>query len=141
MIFIYKQRRTEYKKNKIKYAEKIRKLTYKISWMKKNLRLMEKNDMVKRVSKLLKLVNEYFVVDIKLRIREDKHILARNVYYKFGLESGLCGRKLCLLIGRTDPHRAYEGRASFTKSFKNKPENKIAFINFTRYHTEQKLTA
>lgn len=133
MIHTYLQRKEQLKKkDKIKYADNIKMLSKKIkTWKLQVYRLQKRHDIIKG---LMKSVNYFFGVDIRLRKKDRKHNLARNVFYKYGMENRLRGAWLCLELGRTRFKTTSECRMKFTKSFKTKPENKQAYIDFKNYH-------
>lgn len=121
MIWMYKKRRLN--------------LTKKISqWQNEIKRIDIRNS---KCSQLLKMVNEFFEVDISSRIMDTKHKLARNCYYKYGMENGFEGSFLTKTIGRTRLKNAAENRRKFTKSFKENKPNKEAYHKFKNYADEK----
>jgi len=116
-IWIYRKRRAN--------------LTKKISqWQNQIKRIDVRNS---KQYALQKAINDYFQVDIKTRIMDTKHKLARNCYYKYGMENGFEGVFLSKAIGRKRPSTASENRLKFTRSFKTNPQNKQAYHNFKNY--------
>jgi len=137
MIWTYKQRRLLYKtKNKKKYANQIRNLTKKIAQWQCQIRRFERRE--NKINDLIQSVDEYFGVDIRSRKLNQQHKLARNVYYKFGIENNFRGTWLSSSIGRTQKHRATESRMSFTRSFETNKENRNVYATFKRYQADTK---
>lgn len=85
-----------------------------------------------KIAVLAKKVNEYFEVDIKNRLRQNNHTLARNIYYKVGLENKIPGSYLSKFIGRSK-RTALIGRKELLKSFKHNKKNTEAYHRFKQY--------
>ena len=135
-IWIYKERRKGYVNNykgKIPVSKTYRyKLfTIRISqWTKEIKRLdVRKN----KINKILNAVNYFFCVNVESRSTKPEVVLARRIYFKIGLESGICGTHLARHIGRKHYDIASYNRNKLIQSFKTNPENKKAFHNFKRY--------
>lgn len=139
-IWMYKQRRAYYKLNYTgdePYSNTYgyKKLSMKISqWTKEIKRLDKRNEKIKR---LLKSVNNYFDVDIKIKSAQKEVILAKKIYFKIGIESGICGTHLSRYLGKTYINEATYNRRTLTESFKTNPENKKAFHDFKNYLKEK----
>jgi len=136
MIHTYLKRKNVYKqKDKIKYDDKIKKLAHKIKvWRGQVYRLKKRH---KTIFNLIKSINNFFGVDIRLRKQDSAHKLARNVYYKYGMENRLRGAWLCLELGRTRVKTASECRMKFTKTFKTNTQNKQAYTNFKNVYNKK----
>lgn len=117
MIWIYKSRRLGLTKKIAQWQNEIRRIDLRNS----------------KQEKLKNCINEYFQVDIASRKMDEKHKMARNVYYKYGMENGFEGSFLCKAIGRTKTKIAAECRLRFTRSFKTNKTNKETYHKFTSY--------
>jgi hypothetical protein len=60
------------------------------------------------------------------------HQLARNVFYKYGIESKIHGTLLSTHLKKYNS-RAAIARGKFTKTFKTNPKNQQAYHNFKNY--------
>jgi hypothetical protein len=126
-IWIYKNRRKQ------AYITS-RRLTTRISQMQSCLRSREAREKKAndKINSLIKSVNDFFGVDIRSNKVDLSHKLARNIYYKIGIEKQLREVLLCKSVNRNAKAASY-GRSVLTKSFKTNPENKKAFHNFKNY--------
>lgn len=135
-IWEYKRRREVYRQGYIGLmpiykTERYILLTRKISqWSREIKRLDVRKE---KISKIVSQVNKYFSVRIQDRIFDTKHNLARQIYFKIGLESKICGTHLLRFIGRKNEDIAAYNRRTLIKSFKTKKENKEAYHNFKKY--------
>lgn len=130
----YKKRIWQYEKRREKSYQTSRRLSDKIRQMKACLasREVREKNINDKVMVLLENINNFFCVDIKSGKTDYHHKLARNVYYKIGLEMQIQEAMLCRKINRR-PQTASYNREVFTKSFKDNPANKQAFYNFKDY--------
>jgi predicted nucleic acid-binding Zn-ribbon protein len=127
---VYQRRIWTYKKRRKIFKNRISELTKKISQWNNEVRRIERTqDKLKKISKS---VNDYFNVDISSKKMDDKHKLARAVYYKISIESKIQGKLVSEYIGRFKK-TAGAGRLSFTRSFKTIPKNREAYFNFKKY--------
>lgn len=137
-IWEYKKRRKEYRKSykgeiPIYKTKRYILLTRRISQWTKEIKRLEIRK--RKINKLVKKVNTYFQVDIKSKSTKKEVVLARMIYFKIGLESGICGTHLARHIGRKSSDIASYNRRKLTKSFIDNPENKSAFYNFKLWLT------
>lgn len=116
-VWTYKQRRVKMTLKIKAWEQAIRRL---------NSRIPKKQ--CPKIEHLIKQVNEYFGDDIKKRGIS----LARNIFYKYGIEAGLSSMKLGLAIGRSRT-AARVCRSKFIRSFPKHPENQIAYHKFKDY--------
>lgn len=136
-IYVYKQRREGFKANGKK--EQLYHTTKKISQWNNEIRRIDKRNSI--INDLISAVNSYFEVNIKSRIFNKVHKLARNVFYKYGMENRIQGAFLSLSLGRTRKKTASECRLRFTRSFGVNQENKDIYHRFKAYMqgNEQKV--
>jgi len=136
MIYTYMQRKNRYKKmDKVKYADRIKKLAQRIKVWRMQIYRLEKR--YKLINDLIKSINTFFDVNIRSRKMDTTHKLARNIFYKYGMENRLRGMWLSSAIGRVNKKTASGCRMNFTRSFKSHPQNKIYFIKFREFQLEQ----
>ena len=122
-IWQYKRRRQSYKKH-------VRELSKQIDLWKGHVRRIERTN--SKLKSIKTAVDEYFETDISSKKMDKKNKLARSIYYKIAIESGIEGKRVSEYIGR-NKKAAGHGRLSFTRSFGSSPENKIAFHNFKNF--------
>lgn len=119
MLFTYEERRADYKTRGLSTKN----VTKKIKAWKRSLRILEKRE--EKVLDLLSKVQEF--TDINIRGASGKQntatTLAKYLYYKTGLESGLKGPWLQRYTGDTHSTTCYIARQVFTKSLLTKPSN------------------
>lgn len=127
----YQRRIYTYKKRRDVFRIRCHKLSRKIREWQSCLRERERLEKNRKIllSKFVQKVNEYFQADIKKKGRNKKNTLARNIYYKVGLESKIHGVVLSKFIGRSSK-MALRGRKDLLTSFKHNKENKEAYHNF-----------
>jgi len=136
MIHTYLKRKEYYKlKDKVKYANNIKKIAKRINVCRTQIWRLNKR--YKIINDLIDDVNYYFDVDIRAKKKDLAHALARNVFYKYGLENNLRGCWLNFALGKKWELTATDGRKRFTKSFKTKPKNKEAYYNFKTYQSQK----
>jgi hypothetical protein len=82
------------------------------------------------VIQLMTEVNRYF--GVKISGKGYKVLLARQCYFKYGLEVGINGHRLEAPLNRPK-NCAINSRKYFTNSFKTNPQNKQAYHNFKNY--------
>jgi hypothetical protein len=130
-IWTYKRRRENVRK-------RLRSLSYKIKIWEKSLRFRKRDEKKRKVVivNLINIVNEYFGTDIKTRVRNKKCELARNIYYKVGLELKYSGANLGKYVGRSKTMAA-RGRNQLLTSFKHSPENKNSYHSFKSFFEKQ----
>lgn len=123
----YQRRIWTYRKRRLNLSKKIRK------W-EACLRNRRDNDKKRKavLSVLVKSINEYFEVDIKKRVYDKRHRLARNIYFKVGLDLKYWGTNLSRFIGR-NKQMAARGRRTLLSSFKEDEKTKLAYHNFKKY--------
>lgn len=132
MIWQYEKRRTEIKKKyggrlSDGYAERVKMITRKIaSWKKQIRRIDTRNNQIAMIEKS---INLYFNTDIRSKDKCPIRSLARNCYYKYGMEHGIEGSKLSHFIGRS-LLSAHKQRTRFTRSFKTNKNNRTQYHNF-----------
>ena len=100
------------------YRKRVRSMNEKIAGWLRAIRRIEEREKRKETLALIKSINAYFGVDIRLPNMDTNHKLARNVYYKYGIESKIHGTILCKHINRSG-NRAASARGKFTKTFQN----------------------
>ena len=130
MIYTYKQRREEAKRNYEAQRNIYRNCTKKIGQWQNEIKRIDSRK--RKIKEIIKSINEYFDVDISSRKMDKDHALARNVYYKLAVESRLQGKLVSNSIGRSN-WCASINRLKFQKTFKTRPENREAFHNFKKY--------
>lgn len=126
-IWTYEKRRTESYKTSRRLSSKIRQM--KACLASREARERKSNE---KVDSLLEAINNFFCVDIKNGRSDFDHKLARNVYFKIGLEMQIREVLLCKKINRSTKTASYH-REVFTKSFKTNPINRKSFYNFKYY--------
>lgn len=127
-IWIYKQRRVGFKLQGKK--KECRNATKKIrQWNEQIGRIDKRNENIRT---LIFAMDLYFGVDIKSRVMDARHKLARSIFYKYGMENKIQGAYLSLSLGRAKKV-ASQGRLSFTRSFKSNDLNKAHFHQFKAY--------
>ena len=109
------------------YADAVKNIRAKISFCKRQIKRIDARN--EKIKSILYSVNKFFGVDIKSNVSNKIHSLARNCYYKYGMEHGIEGSKLSAFIGRSKLS-AHKQRTRFTRSFKTNPENKKQYHNF-----------
>lgn len=135
-IWTYRERRKKYIDNyegaiPVSKTMQYKNLTKRISqWTKEIKRLDVRNE---KISNIEKAIRYYFDVDIKSYSTKKEVVLARKIYFKYGLEEGIRGTHLSRFIGRVSTETARHNRTTLTESFKTIPENKEAFYNFKKY--------
>lgn len=105
-------------------------LTKRISQWTKEIKRIENRK--RKIQKIVSAINEYFLVDIKSRSTNKDVVLARMIYFKYGLENRICGTHLLRHIGRRHPDVARYNRTKLNRSFVDNPENKDAYLRFKR---------
>lgn len=101
------------------------------TWVRELKRIDAKNE---KALFLIREVNQYFNVEIQVRCNKPQYVLARNCYYKYGMEEmDLRGLVLAKTLGNTYRKRASESRLRFTRSFRVNLKNKEAYHSFKRY--------
>lgn len=133
----YKKRIWTYEKRRKEAYKTSRRLSTKIWQMRKCLYSMEAREKQRKgkVERLVASINDFFSVDIKSSRYDKSHKIARNVYFKIGIESQLKQTDLCRAINRRGGAKtASSSRMNFTKTFKENPENKEIFYNFKSYY-------
>lgn len=128
-IYIYKQRREGYKAEGKK--ENYYQCTKKISQWSKGIRRLDER--TSAINQMILAIDDFFEVDIKSRVLNTTHKLARNVFYKYGMENGIQGAFLSLALGRTRKKTASECRLRFTRSFPDNNGNKTTYHKFKSY--------
>ena len=114
------------------YRKRVRSMNEKICGWLRAIRRIEEREKRKETLALIKSINAYFGVDIRLPNMDTNHKLARNVYYKYGIESKIHGTILCKHINRSG-NRAASARGKFTKSFSTNQKNKETYHQFKSY--------
>lgn len=116
-IWVYMERR-----NKLKRTDP-RKITLyrKIRTWRKAIKRIDKRD--EAINELVKKVNDYFNVNLYNKNGGKELILARNCYYKYGMENGIVGKYLSVMIKRPK-YSCCRARLIFTRSFKKNELNK-----------------
>ena len=134
MIWTYEKRRAELIEKYGYRTGRTIQISNKIRNWRRQIRIMDGKS--KAISDLIKKVNQYFDVDISDRYGGAKKILARKIYFKYGMENKIDGNLLSESIGF--PKRAASrSRREFTKSFKTNPCNKEEYHKFKTYITNQ----
>lgn len=130
-IHTYRQRREQYKVKYGKETEKYRKLSRQISFSIHSLKKKIKRIDVKRaeVERIKKGVEEFMDVSLPSIEKSEKIFMAKRLYYKYGMESGINGYYLRSLMN-DGKHTPGKYRLSFTRSFSKKPENKALWKRF-----------
>lgn len=130
----YKKKIWQYEKRRQASYATIRRLSTRIYQMKSRIASMEARvkKANKKIDSLIEAINEYFYVDIQSPKSDSVHRLARNVYYKLGLEMQLREVLICRKVNRATKTASYH-RKVFTQSFATKPQNREIFHNFKDY--------
>ena len=131
-IWQYEKRRSDIRKKygsrlSVGYAQRVMMITRKINQWKLQIKRIDKRN--KKIESIQNSINSYFCVNIRDKIKSKTHSLARNCYYKYGMEHGIEGSKLSRFIGRS-LLSAHKQRTRFTRSFKTNNENKQQYHNF-----------
>lgn len=144
-IWKYKQRREEKRKKfgvvngrraPEEYKIAVHNINNKIRNWEKSIRMIDK-----RNNQMIAIANHiaYFSgINVKNSVNytSQKHKLARNIFYKFGLENGIPATCLASYVGATRGDTVARGRKRFTKTFSTHPENKQKWLNFKNYYEE-----
>ena len=131
----YKKWIWEYKRRRKRLRENIDRIDHKIwVWQEAVKKLEGKEDFLK---KLVSVVNEYFAVDITSRCSKQNVIIARSVYYKTAIESGVKGTVASNYIGRTKSYGSKD-RMKFTRTLEKNEVNRKAFHNFKNFYKNNK---
>lgn len=130
----YQRKIWTYRKRRDVFRNRCHKLSVKIRRWEACLRERESVEKKRKIviCNLVKKTNEYFQVDIKTRVTSKGHTLARNIFYKIGLESNISGIYLSKFIGRSQK-KALLGRKELLTSFKHNKKNKEAYHNFKNF--------
>ncbi len=134
MLWIYTKRRNAIR-NKMgmrnpDYAKAVYNISNQIKVCQHAIKRIDKRN--KKLSEIVKKVNEFYEVKIESTLINKRHTLARNCFYKYGIDNGIGGRIVSSYIRR--PNRAAaRARRTFTQSFKSKPENKEQYHKFLNY--------
>lgn len=112
------------------YADAVKIIRRKIEICRKQIKRIDKRN--EQISELVKSINKFFGVDIKSKKRDSQHSIARNCYYKYGIEKGFEGSKLSVFIGRSKIS-AHRQRRRFTRSFKTNKEHQKQYHNFLNF--------
>lgn len=126
-IWTYKRRREGLRRKTKNLSKKIRQWE---ACLKQRNQVQKKNK--ESLKDLSSKVNEYFQVNIKSNSRDLKHRLARNIYYKVGLESKIGGANLSRFVNRSK-RMAMFGRKNLLSTFKNSEEAKQVYHSFKKY--------
>jgi hypothetical protein len=134
-IFEYRRRREIYRANykgevPLYKTERYILLTNRISQWTKEIKRIEIRK--RKIQTIVNAVNDYFLVDIRSRSTNKDVVLARMIYFKYGLENRICGTHLLRHIGRKHHDVARHNRNRLNKSFVTNPENKQEYQNFKK---------
>lgn len=132
-IWTYQKRRGEYKLKYGESSETYKKLSKNTTLAIYNMtRKIKRLDIVaKRVKELRDKVTEFMGV---VPIGQEKGVqLAKQFYYRYGLESGITGNYLRLYIGDRNFRKPSQLRLKLIRSFQKKPENKQMWMNFKEF--------
>jgi hypothetical protein len=107
----------------------------------RNLRQMIsriKEDREIEIRAVAKMVEEFMDVELNSGRRvstaiRDRRTMARNIFYKYGLEHGFKGPELARFTEVGEPYIITTRRREFTKSFRTCHENKEAWSNFLTF--------
>jgi hypothetical protein len=135
-IFEYRKRREAYRKTykgevAIYKTDRYKLLTKRIGQWRKEIKRLEARKV--KIEKITREVNRYFSVDIRSWSTKKEVVLARMIYFKIGLESGICGTHLARHIGRKSDSIAAYNRKKLIHSYQKEPNNRIQFYNFKNY--------
>jgi hypothetical protein len=138
MIWAYKKRRlamrVKYGYTTPKYKQAVKRINKKLMSWRQEIKRIDKRNLA--IEALIKSVNQYFDVDIRVKSKKREILLARYVYYKFGLEEKIYrskGTHLSKALNRKMPREASMRRLTFTRTFKTTPSNQQAYHNFKSY--------
>lgn len=124
-----------YKKRRLTALDKTR-INSRIKTCKKAIKRIE--DRESKVKRLDALVMEFFdVVSMRGsnsagRVSDDLFLLARKVFYKYGMENGIKGSQLERYTGASS-WTAGRSRMQFTRSFTNNKNNYEKWKQFAEY--------
>lgn len=130
----YKKKIWQYEKRREASHATTRRLSMRICQMKARIATMEAEvkKTNKKIDSLIEAINDFFSVDIQSSKSDAVHKMARNVYYKLGLEMQFREVLICRKVNRSSKTASYH-REVFTRSFAEKPLNKETFHNFKNY--------
>lgn len=139
----YTKRRTELIRRQAVAIASMRKrqraLSKKMDTWKNQLRRIEARE--QRVKAAAAIVCEYFSVKTLVNQygnRKRKMIMVLNVFYKYGIESGIGGKYLSHYTGCKTVPPAANQRRKFTASFRTNKNNLDTWHNFKAYvHSRQ----
>ncbi len=157
-INIYKRRRDELRKKygfikgekkKTEYGVKCKNLTVRISrW---NFLVKRINKKISDVLELIEFVKEFTGVDLTKEKPETftwatqkelpPVLLARCLYFKYGVERKLSQYALIDYIGSKSHTMPYEYRTAFTKSFRTNKAHKQIWQNFKKQYEVSKTNS
>lgn len=135
-IHVYISRRKAYKAtNPIKddfYYAKLKALDQKIRTWKKAIRAIEKKE--EKADIIIKLVEDFTGVNVKFQkgINRNK-VLARRMYYKYGIENGVDGVALSRYIGQVNQKTGSTNRKKLNSLFKTNDNIKVYYHEFLNY--------
>lgn len=113
------------------YENRCKALNKKIkSWKREVKRIDAKNS---KAQAIIAGIKSYFNIDITKPSNKPDCVLARNCYYKFGMDNGLRGYNLVRAIGGKHLQRASTNRLSFTRSFRKNNKNRETYHKFMEY--------
>lgn len=131
-LHVYNKRYEEYKKDGKTWKETL-KITAAIRSKKKTLALLDEREQI--VTALANKVEEFIGVKIfrKSSSNEPKCVLAKNLFYKKGLEIGLKGSDLAWYTGCEKSHPERQ-RRHFQRSFSHVKRNKDMWEEFKLWY-------
>jgi len=138
-IEMYRRRRKEYEdRYKATNPEQYRKLCKSIwramdNWRRQIKRLDEKEKVVKSLYTKVKEFTGYYPSGTT---RDKRRVLARGLYYKWGMENGIPGNYLRMQAGHTRVLTPSNTRMKFTRSLSTSPENRTIWKNFKKFMEE-----
>jgi hypothetical protein len=115
---------------------KAKKLKYGIEHINRKLNRIEKKERL--VKQLAEVVEEFTGWNVtRKEVCDNRGKLARNLFYKYGMEHGLLGCYLGTYCGLKGSRTAPRGRMRFTRSFKKHPENLEMWKRFSNFIKEK----
>lgn len=142
-IYVYERRREALREKywgTPEYKEKVRNINTKIGSWRRQIRVKDED---RRKTQVMALGNAvaiflgYNVKDSASGSRGDKRrLLARAIFFKHGLESGINGKFLREYTGDSRKNAPTDSRISFNKSFTSFPEHKDIYHRFLKYMEE-----
>lgn len=131
----YEKIYSEYQKRIKSHQKIITSLRHKCKSLKRSIKRQGKrNDFLNEVNGFVKEFTGYSVFNIGGNTGRNKDLnLAKNIFYKYCLESGVQGGFVARFCGMKQTETVAKQRKNFTRSFATNKENKENYHRFIAY--------